>query len=365
MDKKNIGIIVGIIAIIAAIVVVICMGGTKLEEVKLSRQIDFLERTVSVSVGYPKNKGITVEKSDVEYSTELKNEKNNYNLEITITEDANYEDNKDYAKEEEGYEEAKFGNYSGYLEKGEYDIEGYILLEDLSDQNSYIYITFELEPIESTVNDKDVDPKTLYDLDEVQKILKSIKYDKGEGTTAQTKEAIEKKEEEESNLNYGEFKERPRTSGTSDKEGLIFIPSYESPVKETLRPEQRNDNVGIDNYLWYTSEDSAYTDSCIEVRVFPKTGTYNSLEEYKEKKGDMYHWSKATIAGTEYDVYEFGTDSTKPAKYSDYYNGAFMVGNKVVEFSYTMFAEIPNQDKGEEFFKQIIESIEYSEKFKE
>ena len=364
MDKNVVGIIAVIVAVIAAIVIlVLCMGGQKLEETKLSLEIDALERTVSASIAYPKDKGITVEESELKSEKTIKNEKNNYSLDMSLFEDTTYSANKEGAKDEEGYEEVKFGEYSGFIEKGTYDIEGKILFEDLP--NTSIYLSFVLEAIEDTVNDKEVDPKSLYDLEEVQKILKSIKYDKGENTKQETKEKIEEKEEEEKTSNYGEFKDRTRTEGTSDKDGLIFIPSYQSPEPETLKAEQRNDNVGIDNYLWYTDEKSAYTDSSIEVRIFPKTGTYQNMEEYIAKKGDMYHWTKSTIAGKEYDTFEFGTNPKKAEKFSDYYNGAFMVGNRVVEFSYNMFAEIPKQELGPQFFKQIIESIEYSKEFTE
>ena len=41
-----------------------------------------------------------------------------------------------------------------------------------------------------------------------------------------------------------------------------------------------------------------------------------------------------------------------------------MVGNKVVEFSYNVYAEVPDQDLGDTFFNQIINSIEYSKDMK-
>jgi len=357
--KKTLSI--AIIALLLIAGLFILTGCSNLEEVKLPLQIDFLERTVTATIGYPKD--VTVEDTNWETSKIFKNEKNNYTLEISITEDSTYANNKEYDSEEEGYEEVKFGDFSGYIVKGTFDIEGKILLEDLSDQNAYVYLNLELEPIEDEIDDKKVDLYALYKLDEVQKILKSIKYDKGENTTEKTKEAIKEKEEEKKTSNYGEFKDRPRTEGTSDKEGLIFIPSYESPNPDLYKAEQSNDNVGVDNYLWYDTEKSAYTDSGIEVRIFPKTGTYENIDEYIEEKGDMYHWSKAKIGGVEYNIYEFGSNPSKPAKYSEYYSGAFMVGNKVVEFSYNMFAEIPDQDLGQKFFKQIIDSIEYSKEF--
>ena len=46
------------------------------------------------------------------------------------------------------------------------------------------------------------------------------------------------------------------------------------------------------------------------------------------------------------------------------YSGAFMVGNRVVEFHYNMYAEVPDQDLGDTFFNQIMDSIEYSKDFK-
>ena len=365
MDKKIIGIIAAVAVIVIAIIIAVCLGKGNLEEVKLPLQVDALERTVSVTVKYPKNKGITVENSDSESAKTFKNTDKNYNLELTLVEDSTYKDNKEYASEEENYEEVKFGDYSGYVVKGDYNIEGRVLLEDLGDQNIYVYLAFDLEAIESYINDNWVDLKPIYNLDEVQKILKSIKYDKGENTTSDTKKEIENKEEKEKTSNYGEFANKSRSEGTSDKDGLIFIPSFKSPNEELYKAEQRNDNVGVDNNLWYISEDSAYNTSGIEVRVFPKTGSYESMEDYIKEKGDLYHWTKQTIAGKEYDTYTFGSDSSVAEKYSKYYNGAFMVGNKVVEFSYNMYKEVPDQDLGDTFFNQILNSIEYSNKFKQ
>lgn len=365
MNKKVIiGIIVAVIVIAIAVVLVVCLGKGNLEEVKLPLQIDTIERTVSTTVSYPKDKGITTENTNSESAKIIKNESKNYKLEITLQDDTTYQNNKEYAMKEENYEEVKFGEYSGYVVKGEYDIEGRILLEDLSDQNIYVYLSFELEAIESYINDSYVDLKPIYNTDEVQNILKSIKYDKGENTTAETKKSIDDKKEEEKSSNYGEFANRSRTEGTSDKDGLIFIPSFESPKPELYRAEQRNDNVGVDNNLWYISDDSDYNASGIEVRVFPKKDSYDSIEDYIKEKGEMYHWSKQTIAGKEYDTYTFGSNSSVAAKYSKYYNGAFMVGNKVVEFSYNVYAEVPDQDLGDTFFNKIINSIEYSEKMK-
>ena len=363
--KKSITNILLIVLLVAGLFTLTgCNKSSKLEEVKIPLEIDYLERTVSATIGYPKDKGIKVE--DTDYSKVFSNEEKNYQLDFTLTEDSTYEDNKEYYKdEEEGYEEVKFGEYTGYIVKDEYDVEGEILLEDLSDNDIYVYLAFNVSAIESYVDDDWVDASTLYNLEEVKTILNSIKYDKGEDTVEQTKEKIENKQEEEKTSNYGEFKDRSRTDGTSDKDGLIFIPSFKSPDENLYKADQRNDNVGVDNNLWYMAEDKGFEASGIEVRVFPKSDSYESMEKYIEEKGDMYHWSKTTIAGKEYDTYTFGTDSTIPSKYSVYHSGAFMVGNKVVEFSYNMYAEVPNQELGDEFFNKIISSIEYSKDFTE
>ena len=52
---------------------------------------------------------------------------------MTLKEDTTYQNNKEYDKESDvgTYEEVKFGDYSGYIVKGDFDIDGYILLEDL------------------------------------------------------------------------------------------------------------------------------------------------------------------------------------------------------------------------------------------
>ena len=192
--KKSITNILLIVLLVAGLFTLTgCNKSSKLEEVKIPLEIDYLERTVSATIGYPKDKGIKVE--DTDYSKVFSNEEKNYQLDFTLTEDSTYEDNKEYYKdEEEGYEEVKFGEYTGYIVKDEYDVEGEILLEDLSDQNTYIYLSFELSAIESYVDDETVDVNSLYELEEVQTILNSIKYDKGEDTVEATKNEIAKKE---------------------------------------------------------------------------------------------------------------------------------------------------------------------------
>ena len=228
-----------------------------------------------------------------------------------------------------------------------------LVLADSNEENKVYAVDITVEP--SPMDSEHLfDTKSFVESEDFAHLIESMKVD-----AASAEEIAEANKVDQA---YGEFKDR--TDGYSDKDGLIFIPEYKSPDTAMFKAEQKNDNVGIDNYLWYLDEGTAYNDSAIQVRIFPKTGTYASMDEYKDKKGSMYTWGKSTIDGKEYDTFEFGSNPTKPAKYSDYYSGAFMVGDKVVEFSYSMFAEIKDQSVGPKFFTEIVDSIEYSKEFK-
>ena len=338
--------------IIILLAVVLSLTGckAKLKEVTLTTEDD--DKKISATLGYSEKDEINVRDGYDESGKIFENEKEKWELEIYVVADTTYDDNKEYAEEEEGYKEIEFNGYKGYIyNDSETEIEGAILFDEGADDNVSKYLSIELS---STDYANDVDMSTIYQLDAVQTILKSIKYN-GTETVAST-------DTEDTNTKpAGEFADR--TDGIADKDGQIFIPSFESPKPELYKAEQRNDNIGIDNYLWYTPENRTYDASSIEVRIIPKSGTFESMEEYIEDKGDLYHFSKETIAGKEYDVYTFG-DSTPIEKFSKNISGAFMVGNRVVEFHYNMYAEVPDQDLGDTFFNQIMDSVEYSKDFK-
>ena len=215
-----------------------------------------------------------------------------------------------------------------------------------------------IEVSKNSLKTEEFDPVAFVETEAFKTLLNSVKFEFDSEEVADQA----KKEEEEKNVmkNYGEFESR--TDGISDKDGLLFIKKYDSPNAEVYRAEQRNNNVGIDNYLWYLGKTS-YNDTCVQVRIFPKAGTFESMDAYKEKKGDMYTWGKTTVAGKEYDTFTFGNGTTIE-KYSQDVQGAFMVGNRVVEFSYTMFKDIEDQSIGDTFFNQVMNSIEYSKDFK-
>lgn len=254
------------------------------------------------------------------------------------------------------YKEVELNGNPGYQIKKSNDFEvqmGFIL--DDYDKDHGKYHGLKIVVSKNALKTEEFDPVSFVESDVFQDLLKSIKLE-----LAAEPEEDEKEEDKNTVKNYGEFESR--TDGLSDKKGLIFIKSFESPNAELYKAEQKNDNVGIDNWLWYLGK-SSYNDTSVQVRVFPQDGTFESIDAYKEKKGSMYTWGKTTIAGKEYDTFVFGSSS--PAeKYSQYVQGAFMVGNRVVEFSYNMYKDIEDQSIGDTFFNQIINSIEYSKDFK-
>lgn len=251
------------------------------------------------------------------------------------------------------YTETKINGHEAYSIKksNNFSIQYGILLDEYDKEHGK-YHGLKIVVSKNSLKTEEFDPAAFVETDTFKTLLNSLKFDFDNNNTQ-----TEKKDEMK---NYGEFESR--TDGISDKKGLIFIKKYESPNAEVYRAEQRNDNVGIDNWLWYLGKTS-YNSTAIQVRVFPQDGTYENMDAYKAKKGDQYSWSKTNIAGKEYDTFVFA-NGTPAEKYSKYYQGAFMVGNRVVEFSYNMYKDIEDQSAGDTFFNQIMNSIEYSKDFK-
>ncbi|MBQ3407574.1 MAG: hypothetical protein IJH12_00015 [Clostridia bacterium] len=252
------------------------------------------------------------------------------------------------------YKETEINGHEAYSIKksNNFSIQYGILLDEYNKDNGK-YHGLKIVVSKNSLKTEEFDPSDFVETDTFKTLLNSLKFEYDENSSTENDEKDEMK-------NYGEFESR--TDGISDKKGLIFIKKYESPDAKVYRAEQKNDNVGIDNWLWYLGE-SSYNSTCIQVRVFPQEGTYENIDAYKAKKGDQYTWSKTNIAGKEYDTFVFG-NGTPIEKYSKYYQGAFMVGNRVVEFSYTMYKDIEDQSAGDTFFNQIMNSIEYSKDFK-
>lgn len=198
MNKKVIiGIIAAIVVVAAIIVGVIFLGKEKLQETNLSLEIDYGDEieTATASIGYPINK--KVELKDMDDTTKVFTLKEkNCNLKISLVDEleSTYEENLKADKEEEGYEEVTFNGYKGYILKGEYRVEGKILLAD-DESNINKVCEFTVEPIDDYINNSFVDPVPLYNLKEVQTILKSVKYNGS--TTVENSDKTEDVEETE------------------------------------------------------------------------------------------------------------------------------------------------------------------------
>ena len=302
----------------------------------------------------PKDSGYEL-KTDTNKGT-LKHKDNDSTIEIYILDTSKSSiimSEKDFSMSAyTSYKEIDVNGHSAYKIKksNNFSVQYGILLDEYDKDHNKNYGVKILVSKNSLKLDE-FDPSEFVESSTFKTFLDSLKFEAGKKVESDNKVM----------KNYGEFE--GRTDGLSDNDGLLFIKKFDSPNVDIYKADQRNNNVGIDNYLWYTNEKRQYESSSIEVRIFPKKETYNSIDEYKDKKGNQYTWGKTTIAGVEYDTYVFA-NSSKPSKFSEYVSGAFMVGNHVVEFSYNMYAEIPDQNLGETFFKQIVDSIEYSKDFK-
>ena len=180
MNKKVIiGIVCAVVLVAAIVIGIFVFGGEKLQEVTLSVDIDFGGETqiASANVGYPQNTGIELQEGRSKSDKVFKNKDKNYKLEVSIVDEleSRYDENKEADKKDEGYQEVTFNGYNGYILKGEYRVEGKLLLDN-DESNINKVFEFTVEPIESYQNDDFVNPEPLYNLKEVRTILKSVKY---------------------------------------------------------------------------------------------------------------------------------------------------------------------------------------------
>ena len=180
MNKKVIiGIVCAVVLVAAIVIGIFVFGGEKLQEVTLSVDIDFGGETqiASANVGYPQNVGIELQEGRSKSDKVFKNKDKNYKLEVSIVDEleSRYDENKEADKKDEGYQEVTFNGYNGYILKGEYRVEGKLLLDN-DESNINKVFEFTVEPIESYQNDDFVNPEPLYNLKEVRTILKSVKY---------------------------------------------------------------------------------------------------------------------------------------------------------------------------------------------
>ena len=179
MNKKVIiGIIAAIVVVAAIVVAIIFLGKEKLQEVTLSLDLDYGEEieTATANIGYPQKPEIEfIDDTSSSKKFELKDK--NCKLEVSLIEllESVYDENKEADKEEEGYQEITFNGYKGYIIKGEYRVEGYLLLAD-DESNINKVLNFTVETIDSSKTNESENLEALYNLKEVQTILKSVKY---------------------------------------------------------------------------------------------------------------------------------------------------------------------------------------------
>lgn len=104
----------------------------------------------------------------------LENTENNYVLDITLDTEAKeaYEQFKTSAKENEIFEETKFGEYDGYYSDDD-GIYGYILL-DTSDPTFNVFCNFCVYLLDDTVEGSDI--LEIFKSEEVQNALNNLEF---------------------------------------------------------------------------------------------------------------------------------------------------------------------------------------------
>ena len=130
---------------------------------------------VSVDFYYPENAGIEVT-DETEYRKVLKDQEENYKIEMWVSEDSTYMNNKESDKEwyEDKYKEFKLGKYDAYRCDSSRSITVKALLEEIS-ETTLRYITIEIDPISQAGND-DSGVNFFDNNEEVKSIVNSLTY---------------------------------------------------------------------------------------------------------------------------------------------------------------------------------------------
>lgn len=151
-------------------------GGSKvgnLSTFEMTVEPSGVEEPAKVSVSYPKN--FTMEEKD--WNVTLTDESKDVVIEVYFTNEYDcYGINQEYAKEEYFfYEEAKYGDYNGYVcmtDEASATVEVYVYLDCVAEMDD-VYMTFW---ISSASRDLDADPMAMYKLKEVRQVLDSVVY---------------------------------------------------------------------------------------------------------------------------------------------------------------------------------------------
>lgn len=193
MNKKKQKLLIGIITciiifmIIVAIVTLIIRKHTikdansvKTDYVTISLDLSYTEKA-NVKLGYTKDSKITEEKSDYGNLVIFTNKEKNYVLELALLNESeeSFNNNKEYFSSQDGFKEVEFNKYKGFIYQNfTSTVSGRILLDSSKKDNGlFKFIEFKIEPVDSYLDENGVNAYTLYELNEIQSLLKSIEYE--------------------------------------------------------------------------------------------------------------------------------------------------------------------------------------------
>ena len=177
--KKYISIILTIVLIIAGLFVL--TGCTDKEnnsnnaKIDLTLDLEHVNNTkYNAKVGISDNDKVTEFDEEEPNFARIENEKDNYVLDITLDAESKeaYEQFKTSAKENDLYEETKFGKYDGYYSDDD-GIYGYVLL-DTTDPTFNIFLNFYVYLFDESAENNDI--KAIYESSKIQNILNNIEF---------------------------------------------------------------------------------------------------------------------------------------------------------------------------------------------
>ena len=172
--KKTINIVLIILlSVLGSVFLTGCTNNKSSKGVDLTLDFTHMnETTYSMHV----NTNDTVAEFDKEEPNfvRLENTENNYVLDITLDTEAKeaYEQFKTSAKENEIFEETKFGEYDGYYSDDD-GIYGYILL-DTSDPTFNVFCNFNVYLSDETVENSDINE--IFKSEQVQNALNTLEF---------------------------------------------------------------------------------------------------------------------------------------------------------------------------------------------
>lgn len=148
---------------------------SKGEDINLKLDFEHVNnKTYEVSFNINEDDVVTEFDEEEPNFVRIENEAENYVLDITLDAEARdaYEQFKTSAKENELYEETKFGKYEGYYSEDD-GIYGYVLL-DTTDETFNIFVNFYVYLFDESAENNDI--KSIYNSPKIQDILNNIEF---------------------------------------------------------------------------------------------------------------------------------------------------------------------------------------------